>query len=840
MNGRRHVGSTYRLQLNGIGFAGATRLVPFLHRLSVETCYVSPVTRARAHSSHGYDVVDPTVLDPSLGTAAEFEEFLTALASHSMGLLLDIVPNHMAASVENPFFADVLRHGRDSEYGSYFDIAWDEQGGKIVLPVLGKPLADALDAGEIQLVTDPRSSQPAIGYFDKCFPIAPGSVGADLSDLLAKQHYRLADWRVANREVNYRRFFDINELIGVRQEDPRVFAETHRLVAALMADQRIVGLRVDHVDGLYDPAKYLARLRELTSQSDPDPVIVVEKILAPSEEMPDWPVDGTTGYEFADQIIGLFIDAQGAAAMARATGLATGDDRSFAERSIDAKRRILDDLFPHQLEHVTSQFGRAIDGVAESDADRTALGAAIRELTTHLDVYRTYRRADVAARFEDLQRISAAADRAHPTLSDGAAIMLDRVLAVLTGSVATASPASLATSAWQQLTGPVAAKGVEDTAMYDSGHLLAAADVGSDPDRPALSRADFHAAMARRAQRGRFALSSTSTHDSKRSHDVRCRLAALSETAADWEATVIALDREAVSMRGSLLPDTADRRYIYETLVGAWPLVGPVGSGFAARIRDHLVKAAREAKRHSNWLDPDPAYEDALGGLAQGLILGERPVGRRLIEATVASVECASVSNSLASVVLKVTAPGVPDVYQGDDSWLFVLVDPDNRAPLDATGHALMLTRLPRWSDDADHSEEVAGLLAGWRSGAVKQFVLRNSLETRRRERGLFASGHYQPLEVVGRHRDHVLAFARIHQSRWAVSVVPRCVQSLSGPGRLPVGAATWTDAEVVVPPACPGTLTDVLTGRSISLQNGRIAVSSVLATLPVALLVGG
>jgi (1->4)-alpha-D-glucan 1-alpha-D-glucosylmutase len=843
MTARRHLGSTYRLQLNGVGFAAAAGMVPFLHRLGVETCYVSPVTRATAGSRHGYDVIDPSALDPALGSPAEFEELLSALAVHQMGLLIDIVPNHMAASVENPYFADVLRHGRGSEFASYFDIAWDEQEGRILLPVLGKPLAEALDAGEISLVADDPSLLPMIAYFDHRFPVAPGSVDGPATEpvalLLSRQHYRLADWRVANREVNYRRFFDINELIGVRQEDPAVFAATHRLAAELAADPRIVGVRVDHVDGLYDPAGYLAMLREVCGRSGSAPVIVVEKILAESEALADWPVDGTTGYEFAALVVGLFVAARGATDLAYAAARATGDDRSFAERAVEAKRRAIDALFPHQLEQVTAHFVGAINADAGFDLAVADVAEAIRELTACLAVYRTYRRADTAARAEDLQRLQVAAERARHRLSGDVLTALDRVVDLLAGGLDALDAAWQATGSWQQLSGPVAAKGVEDTALYSTGCLLVAADVGSDPDRVAVSASEFHAAMTDRAQHGRLALSSTSTHDSKRSHDVRCRLAVLSEVADEWETTVEALDTDVLSTGGALEPDAADRRYVYETIVGAWPVDGTADNAFAVRISDHLVKAAREAKRHSSWLDPDPAYEAGLQRLADRIILGDSSA-RRLLESAVSSIECAGVVNSLASVVLKSTAPGVPDTYQGDDSWFFALVDPDNRSPVDAARHRQLLSQLPEWSDDADHRDAVGALLDDWRSGAVKQLVVRNSLVARRGAREVFRDGRYQPIDVIGEMRDHVIAFARVHGEDWMITVVPRLVHALADPGQFPVGAACWTETEVVLPAGSPRAFTDVLTGRSIPAPSAQVPISSAFAVLPVALLSSG
>jgi (1->4)-alpha-D-glucan 1-alpha-D-glucosylmutase len=840
MSGRRHVGSTYRLQLNGIGFAGATALVPFLHGLGIETCYVSPVTRARTGSTHGYDVVDPTRLDPSLGSEQAFETMLAALADHDMGLLIDIVPNHMAASTENPFFADVLRHGRRSEFAPYFDIAWDEQDGKILLPVLGKPLPEVLEAGEIQLIPDNGiggSDRPFIAYFEQRFPVAPDTVHADLAELLDAQHYRLADWRVANHEVNYRRFFDINELIGVRQEDPQVFTETHRLIEALTLDPRVVGLRVDHVDGLADPSGYLEMLRVATGGADVQPVILIEKILGRDEGLPEWPVEGTTGYEFADLVVGLFVAEHGAADLAAATAAATSDQRSFAARAFDDKRRVIETLFPHQLDQVSAHAIRALSADGGTPVTPATARTAIGELTTALEVYRTYRRPEAAIRPDDLVRIRRAADDARATLEADSAVALDRFVGLLGGDAEPRGEAWQAIGAWQQLTGPVTAKGVEDTASYNSGHLIATADVGADPDHPAVSAPEFHAVMTLRQRERPLAMSSTSTHDSKRSHDVRCRLAVLSELAGDWEKSVTLLD-DLSSQRGAKQPDAADRRYVYETLVGSWPLSEPIGEEFVDRIRAHLSKAAREAKRHSNWVAPNLEYEEALGDLAQRVIAGEDTQCRRIVENVVSAIERAGAANSLASVVLKATAPGVPDIYQGDDRWFFALVDPDNRGELDVAAHADGLAHLPPLAA-GDCGEQVEALMSGWRSGAVKQLVVRNALDARRRAPDLFKAGGYQPLEVFGRHRDHVLTYARSHADGYAVAIVPRFAYSLAGPGRFPLGAEDWADTEVALPAHCPPDVTDALTGRRLVATNGRMRLAAALSVLPVAILRG-
>jgi malto-oligosyltrehalose synthase len=549
---------------------------------------------------------------------------------------------------------------------------------------------------------------------------------------------------------------------------------------------------------------------------------VVEKILAADETLPDWPVDGTTGYEFGAMLVGLFVDPAGGDELAAATAAATGDDRSFEDRATAAKRAAIDSLFPHQLAEVTARFVQAL-GTQVTTAD---LSAALRELTACLTVYRTYRVGGSQGSVADLQRLERAAACAGERLSESATRALDLVVGVVSGELTGAGPAASAVSGWQQLSSPVAAKGVEDTAMYCSGRLLAAADVGADPDRPAVSTEEFHTAMTRRLHTAPGGLNATSTHDSKRSHDVRCRLAVLSEIAGEWESTIAALEAALAPDLAGASPDAADRRYLYETLVGAWPLDGEAGDEFAVRIHEHVVKAAREAKRHTSWLDPDLDYEAAFQQLVDRVVGGE-PAARRLIEQCVESVTVAGAVNSLASVLVKVTAPGVPDIYQGDDAWSFRLVDPDNRSPLDLDHHTALLSlpEAPQWLDD-------------WRSGALKQLVTRHALRTRRERPALFAAGDYRPLEVAGAHRDHVIAFAREDGPATAITVVPRLVQRIAGPGRFPIGSDCWGDTSVALPATHHGELVDRLTGAQIAVPiGGRLPVGVLFASLPVALL---
>ncbi|MGN6474383.1 MAG: malto-oligosyltrehalose synthase [Mycobacteriales bacterium] len=842
-----HLGSTYRLQLNGLGFAGARRAVPFLAGLGVETLYVSPITRARNGSSHGYDVVDPTVIDPALGGREGYEQLLDALGEAGIRLLIDIVPNHMAASVENAMFTDVLRLGRRSRYAPVFDIAWEAADNTVVLPVLDGPLSAALDAGRIRLVRRRAGSGYELVHDELHLPLDPADdedLAADLADfgdvkepaarrqlelLLSHQHYRLVDWRSAGYAVNSRRFFDINDLIGVRQEDPDVFALTHRLVLELADDPRVAGVRVDHVDGLRDPGHYLAMLREALDQvnaSDREaPVIVVEKILEREEELPAWPVSGTTGYEFAALTTGLFIDPAGAEAATAAMGAATGDHRSFRTRTIEAKRMIIDELFPARLGYVSNRITRAVPQAAASRANPADISVAVQELTAHLDVYRTYRRPGERLTPADRRRLADAATSAREELADREAAALDQVMSVLTGSTDWGTIGWEAVAAWQQLTPAVAAKGVEDTALYEPGTLLAGADVGTQPDQPAVAAEEFHQHMDRRMAAGAVGLNALSTHDSKRSHDVRCRLAVLSEIADRWERAVASLDDSHQAAR----PDAADRRYLYETLVGAWPVDGQIDETFTKRVQEHVVKAVREAKRNSSWLQPDDRYEAALQSLVTDVLTAED--SRATIESVAASIDVPGATNSLASVLLRAAAPGVPDVYQGDDLWLLALVDPDNRRPFDAERHDRVLT-----STEAVPLRE---LLDGWRDGRVKQAVLRTALRARRTHPRLFEGGVYLPLGVRGSRADHVVAFARVTTSDTAVVVVPRLTHTLAGHSAFPLGMGVWGDTTIDLPPDVNPDLVDVLTRSIPQARNNTLLVGELLSDLPVALLIG-
>ncbi|HEX6677800.1 MAG TPA: malto-oligosyltrehalose synthase [Actinomycetes bacterium] len=620
--------STYRVQLSGgFGFEAARGVVGYLADLGVSHLYVSPILRARAGSPHGYDLVDPTEVAPELGGEAGLRALVATLREHGMGLVVDLVPNHMAASHENPWWVETLRHGPASPYAKVFDVDWEAGGGRVRLPVLAGPL-DLL-SGEVGVEGD------WVVYHQHRFPLAPGT------SRLEEQHYELVDWRRAAIDGNYRRFFDVNELVGVRQEDPEVFELTHATVLELVAEGLVDGLRVDHVDGLADPAGYLERLA-----GHGVPWVVVEKILADGERLPGWPVAGTTGYEFLAVADGLFVDPAAAATFADRYARLSGREPDPAALALACKREAL-----------RGSFGAEVAGVAgRLPGDPAANRAAVAELAARYPVYRTY----VGERASEPDRAVVTAARAACEPSPA----LDRLVAALLLD----RPAPEAVRRFQQLTGAVMAKGVEDTACYRDTRLVARNEVGGELARFGRSLAEFHAANAEREARWPRSLLATSTHDTKRGEDVRARLAVLSELPERWWELA---ERWTARLAGPVEP--GDALLLWQTMVGAWPL--PV-----ERCRAYMEKALREAKLRTSWVEPDAAYERAVAALV------ERAYGdaelRAELDELLAVVVPAGRAKAAGLALLRLTCPGVPDTYQGTEVEQLTLVDPDNRRPV--------------------------------------------------------------------------------------------------------------------------------------------------------------
>jgi malto-oligosyltrehalose synthase len=822
------LGSTYRLQLHQVGLAGARELVPYLAALGIDTLYLSPILAAVPGSSHGYDVVDPLHLDPEIGSEQEFDSLLNDLGAHGMRVLLDIVPNHMAAHPANARWWDVLRSGPSSSYASFFDIDWSRHGGRVLVPALGHPLADVIEAGSI-------TSDGLLELDDQRFPLAEGTQGEPggaLPDLLARQHYRPAYWRTGNTEGNYRRFFDISGLVGVRVEDADVFKQTHGLTLSLCRDPRVAGVRVDHVDGLWDPTGYLDTLcGALADEGRPDGTVLVEKVLGQDETLdPRWPVTGTTGYEFMDQALGLFLDDEGCRRLAHLGSAMTGEAARLAELAAEAKREALERSFPADRDRLARLTREALD-VDEPGHDLSELDLqrAWTNLTVRLDVYRTYLDGDQPSP-SDRRRL-AGATAVRTAMTEGWVAVdaeVERathlIVEALVHRATPGSPWLAIARRWQQLSGAVMAKGVEDTAVYRYPGLLTQADVGSDPDRPGGNATAFH-----RLCRGRTGLNASSTHDSKRSEDARCRLAVLSETSDAWDELVARWHRRFLSLDGPSTPAAAEELVIYQSVLALWPADGDrLERQSVRRLQDYMIKAVREGKRRSSWSDPDVDYERTVRAFVVRLDRDER--FRHELTRFLRRIGPASVTNVLALLTLKVCAPGTPDFYQGSELFAPTLTDPDNRRVVDFGAHAAMLSQLPAVSASAARD-----LLSHWSDGRIKLYVTTALLGMRRNARQLFAHGTYHPLATSS---EHVIAFARRRGPQVALCLVPRLTYRFAGPGRFATGRRVWESETVSVPSWASGTFEDVLTAREIECSNGILDIDQAFGILPVATLV--
>jgi (1->4)-alpha-D-glucan 1-alpha-D-glucosylmutase len=792
--GRPVPASTYRLQLHpGFRLPDAAGVCDYLAALGVSHVYCSPVLASTPGSVHGYDVVDHGRIDDELGGTDGWRTLVAATASADLGTVLDIVPNHMAVPEPlslNRQLWDVLKHGRGSAYAEWFDIDWAAQGGRLLLPVLGEPIGECLRRQEI------RRDGDVLRYYDNVFPLAPGTEQTDdLVTLLAEQHYRLAWWRVGREELNYRRFFDVTALIGVRVERPDVFAATH---ATLLSLDGVDGWRVDHPDGLADPAGYLRRLAEATG----DLWIVAEKILEPGEQLPgDWRCAGTTGYDALNQVMGVLTDPAGERPLTDLSSSLTGA-ADYATVVAAAKRHVVEHLLVAEVDLLTDTLVRlAARSVDTWDFSRRWLREALVEVLTAFEVYRAYVPVDDPAPAEPRHQVAAACERARERRPDRTAEIgwIGR-LALLDGP--SDDDAVDFAVRFAQTTGPVMAKGIEDTAFYRYVRLTALNEVGGDPGRFGIAPADFHAWAADLARDWPATMTTLSTHDTKRSEDVRARLLTLAEIPGEWSAAV-------TRWRARHHLGDPDLEYLFwQSLVGAWPIS-------AERMAGYVEKASREAKRRTSWTDPDPAYDEMLQSFVREVYADD---------ATVADVELwvrehvlvPGRITSLAQKLLQLTMPGVPDCYQGGELWDLSLVDPDNRRPVDYDRRRTMLRAL----DEGHLPPAVDDDEEGWSKLLVTSRVLRS----RRARPELFGpSAGYRALTAAGPAADHLLGFVR---GEGAASLATR----------LPVGlrrTGGWRDTTVPLP---AGVWTDVLTGRSF--RGGDIPVAKVLDGLPVGLLV--
>jgi (1->4)-alpha-D-glucan 1-alpha-D-glucosylmutase len=759
--------ATYRLQFNEhFKLADALALVPYFSELGISHVYASPLLKAAAHSVHGYDVCDFNQLNPEIGTEEDLEKLVAALREKKMGLVLDIVPNHMGiATPENLWWQDVLKNGRNSPFANYFDIQWEPADpklcGKVLVPILGDHYERVLERGELKVQME--NGEPFLYYFQNRFPIAPASRPkifsvealnsnlADLDKLIQKQNYRLEFWGEGDLKLNYRRFFAVSTLAAVREEDEKVFDDVHGLLKQWLKKNYLDGLRVDHPDGLCDPKNYLERLHSLARSS----WIVVEKILQPKEQLPeDWLVAGTVGYDFLNQLNGLFIQAKNKGALTNFYSEFTGEPADPGQMVREKKRLVLETLFTtevNRLVDLLAQIGRRRPAHRQFSPDQ--FREALVELAACFPVYRAYVRP--SERFvgkSDLiynKEAVACAQKVRPDFSPEIFEFFSGLLLLFfQGELESEFVAR-----FQQLTGPVMAKGVEDTTFYCLNYFTSLTEVGGDPGRFGVTDGEFHQFCRKQQERGGRSMLCSSTHDTKRSEDVRARLNVLSEIPAEWTEAVQRWAKMNERHRKNHFPDRNAEYAFYQTLLGAWPIS-------AERISAYMEKASCEAKQHTDWNHRNTQYDGALKNFVTAA-LADRDFVQDL-EKFIASLTEAAQINSLAQTLVKLTAPGVPDIYQGNEIWDFSLVDPDNRRPVDFELRKRLLAETKKLSAEESWKRRDEGLPKLW--------LIQRTLAFRKKHTNFF-EGDYEPIAAHGVNADHLIAFIRGGK---AITIVPR------------------------------------------------------------------
>jgi (1->4)-alpha-D-glucan 1-alpha-D-glucosylmutase len=994
--------ATYRLQFHaGFTFRDATRIVSYLRDLGISHVYASPYFKATPGSTHGYDIIDYSQLNPELGTEADFREFMEALKSHEMSHILDFVPNHMGVGTDaNPWWQDVLENGPSSQYSTFFDIEWNplktDLEQKVLLPVLGDQYGKVLEEQQLKLEFDGGAFH--LRYWERTFPIAPrsyalilqhriaeleASLGADnphlqeyqsiltairhlpprtetvperiqeryrekevmkrrlqrlsedsqeirtfidanveafngrkgegnsfvqLDALLMEQAYRLCYWKVAADEINYRRFFDVNGLAAICMERPEVFEQSHAFVFRLLDEGLVDGLRIDHADGLYAPTEYLRQLqkrrslqlarrqheslrRNDVSLSDweaarplveqrlderarsgngaqqPRPMyLVVEKILEGPESLPaDWPVHGTSGYEFLSQVNGIFVRTDEVKEFDDIETKFVRQPRSFEEIVYHSKRLILRASMASEL----SVLGHLLDRISEQnwrsrDFTRNGLTYALREIVACFPVYRTYT-TDAGVLDRDRRYIDQAVRRAirrNPAIGRAEFEFIRDLLLLNLPTAGAGSPSNEASAPphatydralvmqfigrFQQLTGPVMAKSVEDTAFYRFHRLISLNEVGGDPLHFGGTLEEFHRFNSRRVIHYPHGMSATGTHDTKRGEDTRARINVLSEIPDRWKDAVRRWarwnKRKKTKVDGDLSPASDDEYLLYQTLIGSWPVVPPKGpdlSAYVERVQAYMIKAIREAKIHSSWIAPDEAYEKALTEFIAAIVAEEPLTAFRTdFDPLVQDVTRWGLWNSLSQAVLRLTCPGLPDTYQGTELWDFSLVDPDNRRAVDYDHRRLLLETLRSAEDRLQFLTE---LTADPNNGRIKLWVTHQLLHLRHDAPSLLTTGDYIPLEVRGTHANRICAFARRADGQVAVVAVPRFTAGLGDASSPPIGAGVWQETQVILPGDLAGyRFRNVLTDGAVSPagSGGALLAADLFNMIPAAVLV--
>ena len=789
--------STYRLQLHrNFDFRSATKVLDYLKDLGVNAIYTSPIFLAPEESTHGYDQCDPQVINPNLGGEDGFIQLCTEAQKRGLAVIVDFVPNHMSTSCGNRYWMELLRDGPASRFGKVFDISWDIATWipKVTVPILGKLYGKVLEDGEFKIKLE--GEEYKITYFEHSFPVnrdgytylqtlrkqhvldyLNSAEGREsLHALLELQHYRLRHWHEGSKELNYRRFFAINSLIGVNIEEPEVREFMHGKLKELGENGYVSGVRVDHIDGLADPKTYLQELRKLS------PFVVVEKILSGGEELPaSWPVDGTTGYEFATAAIRLFTEAEGE--ITSAYRKFTCENRTFEEIMQASKRQALHELFPSELDRFAAMLHRiAVSQCEYSDLARRTCKKALENFIVHLPVYRTYIQQEVSN--EDKKIIEETVARASGGVGEPEKSALDLVRKLLLLEFPEISPEENEPdlldmpeqfrTKLQQFTGAATAKGIEDTAFYIYNRLNCLNDVGAQPDVFSITTAEFHQRMKRQAETFPHTLLATSTHDSKVSEDVRCRLAAISHFAKEWAELLDEVPPVDVPTRN-------DQYLCYQMLIGIWPLNGQFTDALKSRLAQYMLKAVREAATRTRWTSPNAEYEKAIQQYVQNVCSNHVLLQR--ISSFAEKIAERGAMISLQQTILKLTVPGIPDIYQGNETWDFSLVDPDNRRAVDYNLRQQLI--------DKAKESRFEEMLENWKDGRIKLFLTRTLLEFRNVNPELFLYGSYSSIEAGS-----ALAFKREHAGKHLLAYVKaeneipqaKGMRKLIGGGSLPFG----------------------------------------------------
>lgn len=953
--------STYRLQFNqSFTFRNGANLIPYLHDLGITDCYTSPYLKAFPGSSHGYDVVDPTSLNPEIGNLDDYHSFVGALTAHGMGHILDIVPNHMGiANSSNPWWQDVLENGPSSRYADFFDIDWHpvkpELENKVLLPILGDQYGIVLENQEITLSYE--EGQFFFQYYEHRLPIDPnpwvlilsfgleeltdranpedphfqelqsiitalgnlpgrnerhahrtaercrekevikrrlavltqespliaafieenlrrfnGTKGVPrtfdfLDALLSDQAYRLAFWRVASEEINYRRFFDVNQLAAIRMENPLVFQEVHQLVFDFLRTNSVTGLRIDHVDGLYDPRGYLSQWQRWAQKELGLPedsrgrsiFLIVEKILGKGEPLSeDWPIYGTTGYDFLSHLNNLFVDSTKKGELDGIYTRFVKDPTPFKKVVYETKKVIMGSTMSSEMNALGHQLNVLSEKYRWSrDFTLNSLTHAIREIIACFPVYRTYASPDSREKVTErdrafIQVAIAQAKRRNPTTNSLVFDFIqDLLLKIPEGSpYLNWSDVYPFVMKFQQMTSPVTAKGVEDTAYYIYNRLISLNEVGGEPAQFGISLSAFHTLMQERQQRWPFSLSATSTHDTKRSEDVRSRLNVLSELPKEWKAHLSRWHKINKKKKSFIeeqpVPNRNEEYFLYQTLIGAWPFDHRNDQGYEAfrgRIQACMLKALREAKIHTSWINPNEGYENGALRFIEKILdgNGENPF---LIDFLPFQDKIAQYGmyNSLSQVVIKIAAPGIPDFYQGTELWDLSLVDPDNRRQVDYAYRRHLLQDFQQIGDSKEN-QFFQDLLDRRTDGRIKFYVTMTLLNFRKRNAALFVEGDYVPLEGIGEKGDHLCAFQRNREGQTILAAVPRFLTTvIPNPSVLPVGEAVWGNTLLTLPKeAQHSRYHNILTGQIIESttveKTPALSTAEIFQHLPVALL---